>query len=168
MKPTEQVAIATALQKGVKQATDVAREQIAATMEPGDRKTLYIGDTKVGTATMTEAKPKVSVRISNAFDFMNWCIENQYIPTISISSNEISSKHYFQRIEDNRIITRDGEVVPGVTAWYEEPTSVLQVRPTIPECTDRDGWPQWVIGLCTDEQLLEAITIPALLEGGVE
>ena len=168
MKATEQVAVATALQKGVKAACDLARDTVAADMAPGDRKVLYIGDTKVGTASLTEAKPRTSIHIHNVPEFLQWCLDTQVMPTVTIPAVWYGHNGFCVVDDGNLINTRTGEAIPGVKAYVEDAEPVLQVRRYMPDhINDEADWAPWVIGLCSPEMLMDAVSLPLELpEGG--
>lgn len=169
MKATEQVAVATALQKGISEACGNARAAVASDMSPGDRKVLYIGDTKVGTASLTEAKPKTSISIHNVPEFLQWCLDTQVMPTVAIPAVWYGRNGFCQVINGELINVRTGEAIPGVKCWQEEAEPVLQIRRYMPEhIHDESEWAPWVIGLCSPEMLMDAVTLPMMLEEGAE
>lgn len=157
------VIITTALTKGIHDANDAAREDLAATMRPGDRKALYLGDTKVGTATMVEraSEPVAKPIVYNVPEFLQWCLDTQVFPNIGVPKIWYGGSGFCTIEGDMLINKRTGEAVPGVTIIMEEndTKTYLQVR---------DCKAEQVLPLIAPEDVLEAITAPQtpLLEEG--
>ena len=140
--------------KAIKDATDNAYKQAKAElgddMDSGDRKTLTINGTKVGSATICEGKTTATVYDPEAY--MEWARDNNYPFQVSMPSG-LYAKNGPLHVEGDVFVTAQGEVVPGVEARKGEDYLLV-----------KDCKPEMVIPLISQEQFIEAIQEARRLE----
>lgn len=152
MDVKERLPILAALKKAVSAAYDAAKDELESSMDMGDRKTLFTNGEKTGSASMTEGRQKV--QIIDPKRLKDWCDENDILYTISLPSS-YWGKGGFMQIEGESLVTKNGEIVPGVYVEQGEP--YLSIR---------DCAPEKVLPLISQEQFIAALADVPLLEGG--
>lgn len=107
----ERLPILAALRKAVNKAYDEARQEMAAEMDAGDRKTLFVDGEKVGSASYAEGSYKTAIYNQKALH--DFCIEHDIPIEVKIPSY-VYSEDGDLFIDGENLVTSDGEVVPGI------------------------------------------------------
>lgn len=125
MDVRERVAIKTALGKFVKESLDADKAELKEQMAGFDSEKvpLKVSGQKVGTATMVPGRVKATV--TDTRTFLEWCLENGAVPNVTVPIDWYKDGSWLTADGAN-LVTRDGEVVPGV--FVEEGEPYLMVR----------------------------------------
>lgn len=113
------LAVLHLLQSTIKELVADAKAHPA--LDPGDRKSVHIGDTRIGYVTMTDPAPRWTVTDGAAF--RAWVKQTRPDEIVTIETVRAS---FEKKILDD--IETTGEVPPGVE--LSTPTPVVQVRTT--------------------------------------
>lgn len=118
----DRYAILTAMKKKVDEAVALEKEDVLRYLEEtkAEKVKVEVEGVKVGSVSLVEKSDKVVVL--NPMSFMQWCLENDVRPNISVPS--ALSKTFGSNGRD--VISIDGEVIPGCIWEPQNP----QLRPS--------------------------------------
>ena len=143
MQAKDRLPVLAALKTAVNEAYNACRMELFDDMEVGDRKTLKVNGEKVGSVIAAEGKTTLTVYDPEAL--LEWCRDNGYPFTVSLPSSLYSKNSALHR-DGESLVTKDGEVVPGVMARQAEDYVMV-----------KDCKPDVVLPLIQPETLLEAM-----------
>lgn len=105
MNVATQLAVFKVLTDLLKERHDQLKDAARDVMDPGDRKTAMLGDTKIASVSMTD--PSVKVRVKDETEFTDWVAENH--PTEVVTT--VRDTYRRQLLEQCK---KTGEAIPGV------------------------------------------------------
>lgn len=114
-----QAALEAAVIKELAARNKTTRAEVEKTLQPGDRKTAYIGDTEVGSVRLDRAK--AGYRITDRDAFVAWVQEHH--PDAIVMTPTVVPLWETALLKDP--VSEDGEIPPGID-WVEgRPTFVV-------------------------------------------
>lgn len=105
MNVATQLAVVKVLTDLLKAQHEHLKDAARDAMDPGDRKTAMLGDTKIASVSMTD--PSVRVRVKDETEFTDWVAENHPSEVVTTVRDQ-----YRKQLLDQ--CKKTGEQIPGV------------------------------------------------------